>query len=882
MTNPAVAAVLDRCGTSWISTRWIDRLVLSRDASLYRLVPQAVARPRSTEDVQQLLWACRETGLHLTFRAAGTSLSGQAVTDGILVDLSRHWNALTVLNDGAQVHVQPGITGGRVNAALASFGRKLGPDPASISAAMVGGIVANNASGMCCGTAQNTYHTMASVRYLLSDGTVIDTAESTCDDHLATASASIHAGIAALRDEIRADQELTDRIRRKYRIKNTMGYALNAFLDEDIPARILGRLMVGSEGTLGFIESVVYNTIPDPREKYTALFVYESIEEACATVDQWREAGAAAVELMDDASIRSFSSLPHTPDQYRVYRSGRAALLVEFHGTPPAVDGDWVTSPEERAALWSLRKGLMPSVGAMRPSGSTMINEDIAVPPDRLAELVRDVQEAFAEYDFDDAIIFGHAKDGNIHFVINQDFALDGEVERYRRFMDRIAEIVVDRYGGSLKAEHGTGRNMAPYVEKEWGRTAFELMRRLKAIVDPDNILNPDVLVSSDPNVHVKHIKPVPTIDSTVNACIECGFCEHVCPTKSVTLTPRQRIVLQRELELDMEERVRKEVLRDAKFAVVESCAVDGVCASACPVDINTGNLVKRQRSERQSTVTRSISAALGRQPQVLDALARLGSTVARFTPRFPSTMGRPDRTPGVQSEEPDIIIVSACPSRWFGTDASGFAQSDHVRWLAHRAGVKIFEVDSGSVCCGQIFDSKGLTTARDAILDRSRSALESLSSTIPLVTDVSTCGSAFAMHAQMLGRPVLTPVQFLDQWLLPNLSITEHLDHVVAHPGCGVFTSGDQAALMNVLRACADRVTVPASATCCGMAGDHGLRHPGLVDAALEGEIHEIIDAGTATAFVSLNPVCQSGLADRTDRHWVSVWEAVRRAVGG
>ncbi len=881
MNATALQTVIDRCGSSWISTRWIDRLVLSRDASLYRLVPQAIARPRTTEDVRTLLAACRAAGMHLTFRAAGTSLSGQAVTDGVLVDLSRHWDRIEILEQGAQVRVQPGVTGGRVNAHLARYGRKLGPDPASINAAMVGGIVANNASGMCCGTAQNTYHTMASIRFILADGTAIDTADPDCNERLHTVRPDLHAGITALRDEIRHDRSLVELIRRKYRIKNTMGYSLNAFLDEDEPARILGRLMVGSEGTLGFIEHVVYNTIEDPRDKYTGLFIYDSIDEACATVEQWKDGGAAAVEIMDDASIRSFSTLPHTPEQYRVYAPGRAALLVEFHGKPPTMNGDWVTDAEERSQLWRLRKGLMPSVGALRPAGSTMINEDIAVPPEHLADLVRDVQAAFKQHGFDDAIIFGHAKDGNIHFVINQDFAQPGEIDRYRRFMDQIAQIVVDRYGGSLKAEHGTGRNMAPYVEQEWGRAAFDLMRRLKSLCDPDGILNPDVLVSTDPEIHVKHIKPVPTIDPAVNACIECGFCEHVCPTRTVTLTPRQRIILQRELHADLPGTVRRALERDARFEVDESCAADGMCATACPVDINTADLVKDHRSKASGPMTTFLAMTAARHPRVLDAAARLGSTTARFLPRWPKPLGRPDTTPGMTPEAPDMIFAPACPSRWFGTNSMGQALSDHVRVLAHYAGLALHQVDSGAVCCGQIFDSKGLATARDEILQQSRMVLDRLPVDIPLVTDVSTCGAAFHAHASQLGRTVLSPLAFLEEWILPRLTIERHHSHTIVHPGCGVEYSGDHGRLLRVVGAVSERVSVPPSAGCCGMAGDHGLRHPQIVDAALHTELLELEHLGDADAFVSLNPVCQAALADRSDRNWISVWELVVSSLG-
>ncbi|MBU3742377.1 MAG: FAD-binding protein, partial [Candidatus Kapabacteria bacterium] len=530
-------------GSAAVHDDLFARRAMARDASLYRMVPMAVVRPSTATDIVNLFNIARIHGAACTFRAAGTSLSGQAVTDGLLVDISRSWSSAQVLDGGDRIRVQPSVTGGRANAMLRRLGRRIGPDPASLMACMVGGIVANNASGMCCGTAHNSYHTIESMRYILADGTVCDTADPHADAHLAASAPAVSAAIAALRDEVRSNNDLVALIRRKYRIKNTVGYSLNAFLDEDRPARIIAKLMVGSEGTLGFIDEVVFGTIADARVKHTAIMVYASLDAACDDVSFWRDSGAAAVELMDDASLQSFATLPSTPPELRITQKGAAALLVEFHDVePPArhFDGyatEWTTDPKRQAELWHLRKGLMPTVGAMRPTGTTMINEDVAAPPERLADLVRGVQASFARFGYDDGIIFGHAKDGNIHFVVNQRFETEDDITRYAEFMDDIARIVTG-LDGSLKAEHGTGRNMAPFVEREWGTVAYGIMLRVKSILDPEGILNPGVVINADPTVHVRNIKPVPTVDASVNACIECGFCEHVCPTRSYTLTP--------------------------------------------------------------------------------------------------------------------------------------------------------------------------------------------------------------------------------------------------------------------------------------------------------------------------------------------------------
>lgn len=896
MHADALHALREALGHDAVTTRWIDRIALSRDASLYRMVPQAVVRPATADQIVSLFVVATRFGLHCTFRAAGTSLSGQAVTDGILVDLSRHWTKIDVLDDGARVRVQPGVTGGRVNATLKRFGTRIGPDPASLIACMIGGIVANNASGMCCGTRYNAYHTIASMRYVLPDGTLIDTAGPHADAALRAASPSIHAGISALRDEIRANGQLTALIRRKYGIKNTVGYSINAFLDEQEPARIIARLMVGSEGTLGFIDEVVFTTIPVPRATSTALFVYDSIDEACATVSFWRDTGAAAVELMDDASLRSFASLATTPHELRITRQGAAALLVEYQDVePPTVEHagmwtGWTTDPRRQAVLWHLRKGLMPTIGAMRPSGATMINEDVAVPPERLSSLVSGIRETFARHGYDDGIIFGHAKDGNVHFIVNQRFATDVDVERYRSFMDDIARVVTD-LGGSLKAEHGTGRNMAPYVELEWGSVAYDIMRRVKRLLDPRGILSPGVVISDDPDAHVRNIKPVPSIDDEVDRCIECGFCEHVCPTRDHTLTPRQRIALRRELRDANDPVIADAIARDYVYDGVGSCVSDGMCGTVCPVGIDTGVLMKRLRSEQRSPLARDVAARMASRFGIVDGIARattamlhgmasvlgedrLASMSSKAhdeipeVPKWYATSGRSVRIPTWHDAAADLIYMPACGARWMGEreDASPLAL---LRTLSERAGLRLSIVDdAASRCCGQVFDSKGLTSAADRVRSDTMAGLRLASDhgRRPIVIDASTCAAAMVEAAGDDLR-ILDLVGVLHDILMPRLQVTRRKAVVGLHPGCGVAKLHRIEDMIGVASACAERVVVPPSAACCGMAGDAGMRMPELVDTALRRETQEVRAMPEVEAWYAANTTCEIGLSEQFGR---------------
>jgi D-lactate dehydrogenase len=508
----------------------------ANDASVYRLVPEAVVQPTSIDEVRSLFRYSRDHRIPLTFRAAGTSLSGQAVTDGILVEAARYWQEVRVEDGGAAVRFQPGVIAAAVNSRLAPYQTKIGPDPASINACMMGGVLANNSSGMCCGVELNAYHTLDSMVFMLPDGTVVDSAAEDAEDRFAELAPNVARGLLELRDRITSNQALVEKIRHKYRIKNTMGYCLNAFLDYSTPVAILSHLMVGSEGTLGFIAEAVLRTVPDYPLKHTGLLFFADVPSACSAIVPLRESGARALELMDRASLRSVEDKPGVPETIKSFGPTASALLVEYQSytedelsrfseecrrllpsLPLGPEPIFTRDPRRQAALWSIRKGLIPAVGAQRRRGTTMINEDVAFPLEVLADGVRDLQALCATHDYDDAIVFGHAKDGNLHFVLNQAFGTEGDVDRFDTFLHQLAQMVAVRYGGSLKAEHSTGRNMAPFLETEWGAEAVAVMRDLKDLVDPDHLLNPGVILNDDPRAHITHLKALEIVEDEVD-----------------------------------------------------------------------------------------------------------------------------------------------------------------------------------------------------------------------------------------------------------------------------------------------------------------------------------------------------------------------------
>jgi D-lactate dehydrogenase len=705
-----------------VLTRLFDRVAYANDASVYRLVPRAVVQPVSAAEVGRLFGFARRHRLPLTFRAAGTSLSGQAVGDGLLVELSRHWKGVGVEDGGARVRVEPGVVGSRVNAALAPHHRRIGPDPASLDACMMGGILANNASGMCCGVAENAYHTLESLTCVLPNGAVVDTGAADAGARLTEAAPDLAAGLADLRREVLAEATLAERIRAKYRMKNTVGYSLNALLDFAEPHRILEHLLIGSEGTLAFIAEAVLRTLPTHPHRATGVLFFAGVHAAAAAIEPLRASGARALELMDRASLAAVAGHPGAPRELAEVTAaepGAAALLVEYRHerrdelaaarraaarafagldllAPPELSED----PLRQARLWTIRKGLYPSVGAARRRGTAVIIEDVAFPLPRLADAVLELQALFAGHGYDEAIVFGHAKDGNLHFVLTQAFGEAAEVARYEAFMDDLVELVAGRFDGALKAEHGTGRNVAPFVETEWGGDAYRVMRRLKDLFDPGGLLAPGVLLDSDPRAHLRDLKALPRVEEEVDRCVECGFCERHCPSRRLTTTPRQRIVVRREIArlraaggaADL--RQAEELEDDYGYAGNATCAADGLCASACPVGIDTGALTKRLRGEEASPAARRLAAWIARHPAAVEgalrrglalgkaaeavvgarALAAAARAAGRLTgtrlPQWPAAMPppAPRRLPEGRREGAAAVYLPSCLTRMMAT----------------------------------------------------------------------------------------------------------------------------------------------------------------------------------------------------------------------
>ena len=909
--GPSLSTLLS---PSRVLTRPLDLAAYASDASFYTLTPAAVVRPTDTAEIKALCAWSRRERVPLTFRAAGTSLSGQAITNGVLVDLSRHWRTLEVLDGGTRVRVGPGVVGGIVNARLARHGAKLGPDPASIGACMIGGIVANNSSGMCCGIEHNAYRTLESLRFVLPSGTEVDTAAAGAEEMLAAKEPAIAQGLMELRSRIQGDPRLVERIRAKYRMKNTMGYALNAFLDFDTPLSILWHVLVGSEGTLAFIAEAVFRTIPDLPLKSTGLLLFPSVPAACEAIEPLRASGAKALELMDRASLRSIAGYQGIPGFVNDLPSQAAAILAEYQAATDAELADsegafskaaprlpMTMAPEftrdamVQGQLWSARKGLTATIGAMRPLGTSLIFEDVAFPLEHLAAGVTDLQALLVTHGYPDGIVFGHAKDGNIHFIINQSFNDRAPITQYERFTDDLVAMVVDSYDGALKAEHGTGRNMAPFVLREWGAEAYAIMREVKRLVDPDAILNPGVLLNDDPRVHLANLKSLPRVEDEVDRCIECGFCESKCPSRDLTLTPRQRIVIRREQarRIAAGDTAGLKALSDGfDYAMLHTCATDGMCATACPVGIDTGALVKRMRAEGHGavahTAARMSAAAFGGVEALARAALMLPSPF-RDLPgpacAFPETGPR---------ERAAAVYFPSCVTRVLGASPGGDGTTPLARTVvevAARAGLRLFiPRDVAGTCCGMPFSSKGFEQAHAIAANRAieRTWRWSDAGRLPVVVDTSPCAFSLATCRDVLtetNRQRFDALQIQDAvlWahdtLLPLLPIRRLIPRVALHPACSVVKLGLVTKLAATLRACAGEVVVPIEAGCCGFAGDRGFTRPELTEAATRAEALELTAGPPCDLHVSSSRTCEIGMTRATGLAYVSFWDVLDAA---
>ena len=883
-----------------IYTDELRTLAWGTDASEYKLTPKAVLRASDEKEVSRVLEVASRLGLPVTFRAAGTSLSGQAISDSILLVAGKNWEKWQYHED-TSVTLQPGIVGARVNQLLAPFGRHFGPDPASIGSCMVGGIVANNASGMSCGTHANSDKMLLSARMVLADGTVLDTASEASRSAFRENHPEIINGIQQLRKEVTADEKLARRIEYKYSIKNVTGLNLRPLVAYEDPFEILAHLLVGSEGTLAFLSEVTMKTLPIAPYKASAMIYFPDIVTAAKAVVAMKANQISAAELLDKRSLTSVHD-PHlkadVPDLTAVLTETQAASpevlqeqikAITATLEPFGVEVRFSTDPQEVAQYWAIRSGIFPTVGSLRKEGTTCLIEDVAFHIEDLPAATADLSALLDRHGYEDSCIYGHALEGNFHFIINQAFETRADIDRYDGMIRDVVELVVNKYDGSLKAEHGTGRNMASFVEAEWGEKTFGLMKRIKALLDPQGILNPGVIFNEDRECYLKHLKTTPLLPyAPFNKCIECGFCEVNCVSCGFTLSSRTRIAVQREIARRKAAGEPYEALEKAyKYPGMDTCAGDGLCSTSCPMGINVADLTHQLRQETLSPSGKWLGAWVAehfrgtkvaiRGTLGLAAGARsvLGKTVMSGIGKGLHATGLPLWTPElplpVKVRKPlqvnlpnKVVYFPSCLNQTMGR-----APKDKVKPLAsemvellNKAGYEVlFPPRMESLCCGTIWESKGMPDVADKKVKELEEALWEASEQgkYPVLCDQSPCLHRMRQCIQKM--KLYEPAEFIAKFLLDKLDFHPTERPITVHVTCSTRLMGLKDVIVGLAKMCSTRVYVPEEIGCCAYAGDKGMTNPELNAYALRKLKPALQERGIEEGY-SNSRTCEIGLS--------------------
>ena len=889
-------------------------LAWGTDAGFYRHLPKIVIRSKNEEEVSRLLRLSDKYGLPVTFRAAGTSLSGQAITDSILIVAGKNWERYEVSADAETITLQPGIVGERVNEILKPYSKIFSPDPASKKSAMVGGIVMNNASGMNCGTHANSDRVLQSMRIVFADGTILDTGDKRSCDTFKRTHADFVKKIEELRDRIVADKELTARIKHKYAIKNVTGLNIYPFVVYSDPFKIITHLMVGSEGTLGFGSEFKMSTGHLYKHSASAMLYFSDMREACEAVVAMKNGPVHSAEMLDKKSLSSVNDttgegltavLTETKaDTKEGLERNIAAIEEILKPFKLYVPAKFTDNPAEYSKYWAIRSGIFPSVGGTRKLGTTVIIEDVAFHIEDLPNATEDLANMLVEHGYDDSCIYGHALEGNYHFIIAQSFDDEAEVKKYKELVEAVERLVVGKYDGSLKAEHGTGRNMAPFVKKEWGEKAYGIMKEVKQLFDPKNLLNPGVIFNDDDECYIKHFKPMPLTNDHVNKCIECGFCEVNCLSCGFTLSSRQRIIVQREIS-----RLRATGEDDARLKRLEkqfayygnaTCAGDGLCSTSCPMKINVGEMIHDLRAEqlpkgsigykigdyaannlyRIEKMLRPVLTAAGTLQSVIgnSATRSVGKAMHKvglpmWTPSMPGAHYSGSHTLRCSSKK--VVYFPSCINQTMGvakTDVVKVDLVDKVVDFMQKAGWEVvFPEGMNNLCCGTIWESKGMADIADRKTAELEDALLKASDggRYPIICDQSPC--LHRMREKMTKVKVWEVAEFIHDFVIDSLEFKPIDEPVAVHITCSTRKMGIADKIIGLAKRCSTHVVVPEEVGCCGFAGDKGFTHPEVNAWALRKLRRQLEVAGVKRGF-SNSRTCEIGLYTNTGVPYQSI----------
>jgi D-lactate dehydrogenase len=419
-------------------------------------------------------------------------------------------------------------------------------------------------------------------------------------------------------------------------------------------------------------------------------------------------------------------------------------------------------------------------------------------------------------------------------------------------------------------------------------------MRGLKRLIDPDCLLNPGVILNEDPRAHVVDLKSLPAVESEVDHCIECGFCERVCPSRDLTLTPRQRIVVRREIArlraLQPHAPLLAELESEFIYDGIETCAADGLCAIPCPVGIDTGALIKLLRCRSRSDVSQEVARLVAHRMALAESVARLTLRLGRLL-RGDLPRAARAAVPSTARAGAKAVYLPSCVSRVLGPDERRERSVIELMVaVSARASLPLWiPEDSRGHCCGLAFSSKGFDRASAAAVNRTVEALWAWSDggTLPVVLDSSPCAHTLKRSgAELLPRNrervarlrILDSIEFAHDEVLPRCVPRRVGGRVVLHPVCSVRRMNLTGKLLRVAAACAAAAEIPASAGCCGFAGDRGFSYPELTAAATREEAAEIAGKVYHGCY-STSRTCEIGLARATGQPYRHVWSLLEEA---
>src|SRR5215207_5273562 len=862
----------------------LTRALYSSDASLYRVVPQAVARPRTVEETAAVLEAARAVGMPVTTRGAGTSCAGNAVGPGLILDTSRHLNTILQIDPDAQTaRVEPGVVQSALQAAAAPYGLRFGPDPSTHNRCTIGGMIGNNACGPRALGYGKTADNVIGLEMITGSGEHITIGARANGDHyrsLTALKSLVQANLGTIRTEFgRFGRQVS-------------GYSLEHLLPEN--RFDVARFLAGSEGTLAVIIGATVRLVADAPYKIMIALGYPTMADAadaapvivdhrptaCEGLDRRivdvvrRTRGEAAVPPLPRGDGWMFVELVgHDPAELRL----RADALLAASG---ATDGLVVTDPADTMALWKIREdgAGLASVSLSRPAYPGW--EDAAVPPQHLGSYLRDFDRLLADHRLD-GLPYGHFGDGCVHVRIDFPLTEQGGVGNYRAFVEEAAQLVA-RYGGSLSGEHGDGRARSGLLPTIYSAAALEAFGQVKAAFDPENLLNPGVLVDPRPvDGDLRAVSLMGRVDDfaeAVHRCSGVGKCLAnttgglgvMCPSYQAT---REEKDSTRGRARVLQEMINGELIHGWKSPAVHQaldlCLSCKGCARDCPTGID---MAAYKSQVLHHTYRRKIRP---RSHYALGWLPRWGRLITRARP-LSGLINASTATPGVRTllrwaagidqrrSLPKFASVAA-RKRLTISESSGASAivwvdsfSDYFTGDAVPAAVAVLaaagyapQLVERPACCGLTWISTGqLNGARRQL----RTALDILHPHVaagtPVVGLEPSCLAVWRSDAAELlpddprvadvAAGIFTLAELLERtpnWSPPDLSDVE----LVVQPHChhaSVLGWEVDATLL-----AATGATVTTVGGCCGLAGNFGVEK-GHYEVSVKVAEHDLLPA--------------------------------------